>query len=74
MLSVLKKAEDEDALILRVYNPAELGEVEDKVQFTQSVASWLETSMDERVRDTQVEAQTFGTLKACQAKSFQVKF
>jgi mannosylglycerate hydrolase len=74
VLSVLKKAEDQDALILRVYNPAESGEVEDKIEFTQPVASWLETSMDERVRDTQVEAQTFGTLKACQAKSFQVKF
>ncbi|MCG9630016.1 mannosylglycerate hydrolase [Vibrio sp. Isolate30] len=74
VLSVLKKAEDEDALILRVYNPAEFGEVADKIQFTQPVTSWLETSMDEQVRDTHVETQTFGTLKACQAKSFQVKF
>jgi mannosylglycerate hydrolase len=74
VLSVLKKAEDEDALILRVYNPAESGEVEGKIQFTQPVTSWLETSMDEQVRDTHVDTQTFGTLKACQAKSFQVKF
>lgn len=74
VLSVLKKAEDEDALILRIYNPAESGQIEDGVAFTQPVASWQETSMDERVRDTEVASQSFGALKACQAKSFRVKF
>jgi mannosylglycerate hydrolase len=74
VLSVLKKAEDADALVLRVYNPAEQGSVEDSIEFTQAVTAWNEVSMDERLLDTEVEAQTFGSLKACQAKSFQVKF
>ncbi|USD67255.1 mannosylglycerate hydrolase [Vibrio sp. SCSIO 43136] len=74
VLSVLKKAENDDALILRVYNPAEAGEIQDKVRFSTQVISWQETSLDERVRDSDVETQSFGQLKACQAKTFQVKF
>lgn len=74
VLSVLKKAEDEDALILRVYNPAESGEIEDCVSFTRPVRSWRETGLDEQVKEGEVEMQSFATLQACQAKSFQVKF
>ncbi|MEH0690224.1 mannosylglycerate hydrolase [Vibrio cholerae] len=74
VLSVLKKAEDEDALILRVYNPAESGEIEDCVSFTCPVRSWRETGLDEQVKESEIEMQSFATLKACQAKSFQVKF
>lgn len=73
VLSVLKKAEDEDALILRVYNPSETSVVEDNIAFNESVTSWREVSMDERIRDTNVEMQSFGSLKPCQARSFQVK-
>ncbi|MEZ9872572.1 MULTISPECIES: mannosylglycerate hydrolase [unclassified Vibrio] len=74
VLSVLKKAEDEDALIMRVYNPAETGSVSDSISFTQNVSSWKETSMDERVREGDVAAETFGELASCQAKTFQIKF
>ncbi|PMN51536.1 alpha-mannosidase [Vibrio lentus] len=74
VLSVLKKAEDEDALIMRVYNPAETGSVSDSISFTQAVSSWKETSMDERVREGDVEIETFGELASCQAKTFQIKF
>lgn len=84
VLSVLKKAEDEDALIMRVYNPAETGSVSDSISFTQAVSSWKETSMDERVREGNVAAETlgdlsfgdlsFGELASCQAKTFQIKF
>ncbi|MEZ8732864.1 mannosylglycerate hydrolase [Vibrio splendidus] len=84
VLSVLKKAEDEDALIMRVYNPAETGSVLDSISFTQAVSSWKETSMDERVREGDVATETFGDLSfgdlsfgelaSCQAKTFQVKF
>ncbi|WP_299132478.1 mannosylglycerate hydrolase [uncultured Vibrio sp.] len=74
VLSVLKKAEDEDALIMRVYNPAEAGSVSDSISFTQSVSSWKETSMDERVREGDVATETFGELASCQAKTFQIKF
>ncbi|PMG17376.1 alpha-mannosidase [Vibrio splendidus] len=79
VLSVLKKAEDEDALIMRVYNPAETGSVSDSITFTQTVSSWKETSMDERVREGDVATETFGDLSfgelaSCQAKTFQIKF
>ena len=74
VLSVLKKAEDEDALIMRVYNPAETGSVSDSISFTQNVSSWKETSMDERVREGDVATETFGELASCQAKTFQIKF
>ncbi|MEZ8613596.1 mannosylglycerate hydrolase [Vibrio sp. 10N.222.51.C8] len=74
VLSVLKKAEDEDALIMRVYNPAETGSVSDSISFTQNVSSWKETSMDERVREGDVATETFGQLASCQAKTFQIKF
>jgi mannosylglycerate hydrolase len=84
VLSVLKKAEDEDALIMRVYNPAETGSVSDSISFTQAVSSWKETSMDERVREGNVATEasgdlsfsdlSFGELASCQAKTFQIKF
>ncbi|CAH7146181.1 alpha-mannosidase [Vibrio chagasii] len=74
VLSVLKKAEDVDALIMRVYNPAETGSVSDSISFTQPVSSWKETSMDERVREGDVATETFGQLASCQAKTFQIKF
>lgn len=74
VLSVLKKAEDDDALILRVYNPAETGSIEGHIDFTQPVTSWREVSLDERVRETNVAMQSFGELKPCQARSFQIKF
>ncbi|OED78569.1 mannosylglycerate hydrolase [Vibrio splendidus] len=74
VLSVLKKAEDEDALIMRVYNPAETGSVSDSISFTQTVSSWKETSMDERVREGDVASEDFGHLASCQAKTFQIKF
>ncbi|CDU05834.1 Putative sugar hydrolase [Vibrio coralliirubri] len=74
VLSVLKKAEDEDALIMRVYNPAETGSVSDSISFTQAVSSWKEASMDERVREGDVATETFGQLASCQAKTFQIKF
>ncbi|MEZ9866912.1 mannosylglycerate hydrolase [Vibrio sp. 10N.261.51.A4] len=74
VLSVLKKAEDEDALIMRVYNPAESGSVSDSISFTQAVSSWKETSMDERVREGDVASEEFGQIAPCQAKTFQIKF
>ncbi|USD63311.1 mannosylglycerate hydrolase [Vibrio sp. SCSIO 43140] len=74
VLSVLKKAEDDNALILRVYNPAETGSIEDHIDFAQPVTSWREVSLDERARETNVALQSFGELKPCQARSFQIKF
>lgn len=75
VLSVLKKAEDEQGLVLRVYNPAESGDLEDAVSFNLPVSSWQQVSMDEQPLDAVSATETaFGAVKPCQAKSFLVKF
>ncbi|GAM55064.1 hypothetical protein JCM19231_1880 [Vibrio ishigakensis] len=38
------------------------------------MASWREVDLNESLLETDAEMQSFGTLKPCQAKSFQVKF
>lgn len=76
VLSVLKKAEDEDALIIRVYNPSETETVKGEIEFTTPVTEWLETLMDETPKPAAVaqKSQYFGALGPCQAKTFRVKF
>ncbi|MGL6177211.1 MAG: glycosyl hydrolase-related protein, partial [Vibrionaceae bacterium] len=74
VLSVLKKAEDENALIVRFYNPSESASISDNLEFTAPVTSWQETQLDEKVIAGELETAAFGTLKPCQVKSFQVKF
>lgn len=76
VLSVLKKAEDEDALIMRVYNPSETAVAAGTVEFTTPVTEWLETLLDEtpKAEAAALQAQDFGTLAPCQAKTFRVKF
>lgn len=71
VLSVLKKAEDENALILRVYNPSESAVVEDAVQIQGGVTSWQAVSLDEKAISNDVDAESFGVLKPCQVKSFR---
>ena len=76
VLSVLKKAEDEDALIIRVYNPSETETVKGDIEFTTPVTEWLETLMDETPKPGAVaqKSQDFGALGPCQAKTFRIKF
>ncbi len=71
VLSVLKKAEDENALILRVYNPSESAVVEDAVQIHGGVTSWQAVSLDEKAISNDVDTESFGVLKPCQVKSFR---
>jgi len=47
VLSALKKAEDEEALIVRVYNPSETQSTQDNLQINVTVAEWQEVRMDE---------------------------
>lgn len=70
VLSTLKKAEDAQALILRVYNPSEHTAIQDNVSFTGDVTSWKETRLDEQVCTSAVETTSFGILEPCQVKSF----
>ncbi len=72
VLSVLKKAEDSDALILRIYNPSENDTIEDNVEFTRPISSWQEVKLDESVLPTEAKVGSFDTLKPCQFKSFRV--
>jgi len=74
VLSVLKKAEDEEALILRVYNPSENQVITDKIQFNREVKVWAETGLDEKVLNRTSDNESFGQLKPCQVKTFRVKF
>ena len=76
VLSVLKKAEDEDALIIRVYNPSETETVKGDIEFTTPLTEWLETLMDETPKPGAVaqKSQDFGALGPCQAKTFRIKF
>ncbi len=74
VLSVLKKAEDEEALILRVYNPTETDTITDDVTFSSQISSWCETNLEEKLCNTEVEMGSFGILKPCQVKTFQIKF
>ena len=75
MLSVLKKAEDENALIVRVYNPSETETITDGIRFSRPITEWVETRMDEVVLEEQgYEAGQFGELRPCQAKTFRVRF
>tara|TARA_R110001583_G_scaffold16561_22_gene68002 strand:- start:13971 stop:16583 length:2613 start_codon:yes stop_codon:yes gene_type:complete len=76
VLSVLKKAEDQDALIVRVYNPSETSAVSGVVSFTMPVTQWTETLLDETPKANvgALPMQDFGTLAPCQAKTFLVKF
>ncbi|KLV03714.1 alpha-mannosidase [Photobacterium aquae] len=75
VLSVLKKAEDEDALIMRVYNPDEQGVISDAIRFSRPITEWVETGMDEIVRHgDEYKPGDCGELRACQAKTFRVRF
>lgn len=73
VLSVLKKAEDADALILRVYNPSEQDVLQDDiVTFRHPISGWQETGLDEIPRATSGAQSHTGALKPCQVKSYQI--
>jgi mannosylglycerate hydrolase len=76
VISVLKKAEDDDALIMRMYNPSETDQLSDAISFAQDVKDWTEVMMDETAKENAeaVSAGSVGTLAQCQAKTFKAKF
>ncbi|WP_333893185.1 glycosyl hydrolase-related protein, partial [Atlantibacter subterraneus] len=72
-LSVLKKAEDADALIVRVYNPSHDAACEGQLAFTSPVTQWQETDMGERVcPDVKHQPTTTGLLKPGQSRTFKI--
>ncbi|RKF13754.1 mannosylglycerate hydrolase [Alginatibacterium sediminis] len=75
VLSVLKKAEDEDALIIRVYNPSETHALHDDIRFSHSLSDWTATGLDEKpLEQEKQQAGSFGTIAPCQAKTFKAQF
>lgn len=74
VLSVLKKAEDDDALILRIYNPSETDTITDSVTFTKEVKAWQAVQLDEQPLKTPLDAQACWTLKPCQCNTIKIIF
>lgn len=73
MLSVLKKAEDRDELIVRVYNPDEQQSVEGMIACSLPVVSWRETGMDENLLPQQLErVGEFAVVRPCQSRTFSL--
>ena len=72
VLSVLKKAEDADALIIRVYNPSEQMTIGGELTLAKPPQEWLETAMDEQPLAQQSAASgDFGPLAPCQSRTFR---
>ncbi|OED50780.1 hypothetical protein ACH42_00655 [Endozoicomonas sp. (ex Bugula neritina AB1)] len=54
VLSAVKKAENEDVIIVRLYNDSETDKiVADPIQFTKPVTEWTEVRMDETLLKVQ---------------------
>jgi len=75
VLSVVNKAEDEEALIVRLYNPSETDNlIADSLFFTKPL-EWLATGLDETPLATPGQSpeqpEAFG---CCQAKTYRVRF
>ncbi len=78
VLSVIKKAEDEKALIVRFYNPAETSALEDGLDFNAPISSYQAVRLDEQPLSSEMVEKAskrveFGQLNPCQVKSFLVK-
>lgn len=76
VLSAVKKAEDEDALIIRLYNPSETEVLnEDSIHFSKLVNEWIETGLDEKPLPNQsLSNEQLGEFSRCQVKTFRVRF
>ncbi|MGB7802331.1 mannosylglycerate hydrolase [Buttiauxella sp.] len=73
MLSALKKAEDRDELIIRIFNPDEQQVSEGMVACTLPVVGWKETGMDEKPLSQQGESPgQFSKIKPCQSRTFSL--
>lgn len=73
MLSALKKAEDRDELIIRIFNPDEQHHGEGMVTSTLPITDWQETGMDEKPLLQQSErVGQFAVVKPCQSRTFSL--
>ncbi|EOZ1414786.1 mannosylglycerate hydrolase [Enterobacter hormaechei] len=74
VLSALKKAEDRDEMILRLYNPAETRSCDVALSVNREVQACCETDMNE-VRKAQGEegSAITGSFRPCQSRTFSIK-
>ncbi len=73
-LSALKKSEDRDELILRLYNPSESIGSEAAVSFSREVVQCRETGMDEVPYSEQANSQGIaGVFRPGQSRTFSLK-
>lgn len=74
VLSALKKAEDRDEMILRLYNPAETRSGDVTLSVNREVQACCETDMNE-VRKAQGEegSAITGSFRPCQSRTFSIK-
>ncbi|EOI3469883.1 glycosyl hydrolase-related protein [Cronobacter turicensis] len=70
-LSALKKAEDLEALVVRVYNPSCETTSEAQITFSEPLKAWQQTGMDETPQTESIfpDGHT-GELKPCQSRTF----
>ena len=76
VLSAVKKAEDDNALVVRFYNASETNEIGgDSLTFSKPVSEWLEVRMDENPVADQSNAEgEMGTFLFTQARTFKARF
>ncbi|HCJ7664105.1 TPA: mannosylglycerate hydrolase [Enterobacter hormaechei subsp. steigerwaltii] len=74
VLSALKKAEDRDEMILRLYNPSETRSCDVALSVNREVQACCETDMNE-VRKAQGEegSAITGSFRPCQSRTFSIK-
>ena len=76
VLSAVKKAEDDNALIVRFYNASETDEISnDTITFNKPVTEWQEVRMDETPVAEQGKAKgEMGSFRCTQARTFKARF
>lgn len=74
VLSALKKAEDREELVIRVYNPDEQQPLSGHLTSAHPITYWQETAMDEQPLATPPQAPgDVGRLAPCQSKTFSFR-
>ncbi|MCX5573471.1 mannosylglycerate hydrolase [Enterobacter sp. E-TC7] len=72
VLSTLKKAEDRDELILRLFNPSESSACDATLSVNPTVKRCCETDMNERVIDNREEEGIVGAFRPGQSRTFSI--
>jgi len=74
VLSTLKKAEDRDELILRLFNPSASSACDTTLSMNPTVKRWRETDMNERIMDRCEEEGIVGGFRPGQSRTFSILF